>query len=80
MRKNCAPAESGFPLFDWDLDQLVVEVYDPIYARQGFVFMNIDQVALTTLPEPSVRLGVLAGAALLGLLEHGRKGKRRRSL
>jgi hypothetical protein len=70
---------AGFPLFDWELVQLVVEVYDPIYARLGFVFMNIDQVTLTTLPEPSVRLGVLAGAALLGLLQRRQRSKRRRS-
>jgi hypothetical protein len=41
--------------------------------------MNIDQVTLTTLPEPSVRLGVLAGAALLGLLQRRQRSKRRRS-
>jgi hypothetical protein len=68
---------AGFPLFDWDSTQLRVEVYDPIYARLGFVFMDIDQVTLTTLPEPSVHLGVLAGSALLGLLHRRQRGKRR---
>jgi len=69
---------AGFPLFDWDDIQLRVEVSDPIYDQLGFAFINIDQVTLTPVPEPSVRLGVLAGAAVLGLLHRTQRGKRRR--
>ena len=70
---------AGFTLFDWDRTQLWVEVYDPIYEQLGYVFMDVDQLTLTTLPEPSLRLGVLASAALLGLLHRRQRELRRRS-
>ena len=67
-----------FPELDWDHYQLRVEVYDPIYDRDGIAFLSIDSLTLTTVPEPSVRLNVLAGAALLGLLHRRQRSKRRR--
>jgi len=70
----------GFPLFDWNTTQLYAEFYDPIYDRLGFVFMDVDQLTLTSLPEPSMRLGILAGSALLGLLHRRQTDKRRHSL
>ena len=69
---------AGFPEFNWENILLTVEVYDPIYDQDGIAFLTIDSLTLTTVPEPSARLVVLAGAALLGLLERRQKGKRRR--
>jgi len=69
---------AGFPEFEWENILLTVEVYDPIYDQDGIAFLTIDSLTLTTVPEPSSRLVVLAGAALLGLLERRQKGKRRR--
>ena len=69
---------AGFPEFNWENILLTVEVYDPIYGQDGIAFLTIDSLTLTTVPEPSARLVVLAGAALLGLLERRQKGKRRR--
>jgi hypothetical protein len=69
---------AGFPEFKWEDILLTVEVYDPIYDQDGIAFLTIDSLTLTTVPEPSSRLVVLVGAALLGLLERRQKGKRRR--
>jgi len=60
---------AGFPEFNWEDILLTVEVYDPIYDHDGIAFLTIDSLTLTTLPEPSARPVVLAGAALLGLLK-----------
>jgi hypothetical protein len=69
---------AGFPEFNWEDILLTVDVYDPIYDQDGIAFLTIDNVTLTTVPEPSARLVILAGAALLGLLGRRQKGKRRR--
>ena len=57
-----------FPSFDWEGVLLTVDVYDPVYDRDGTAFLKVDTVTLSTSPSvPSVSTGglfLLAGVLI----------------
>ena len=62
----------GFPSFAWDEIEMIVEVHDPVYGRDGRAFLAVAQLTVTTLPEPTpvptlapVPMALLAGGLLL---------------
>jgi hypothetical protein len=63
---NGSSLPAGFPDFDWEDVLLTVDVYDPIYDRNGSAFLQIDSLTLSTLP-PVPTLPV-AGFVLLAVI------------